>query len=175
MRSRETRDLLKSTLVVAWCAPYTADHVLGHAPRDSYEKQAVLYPEALRREYAKASGMINILAGIEGYLGAAGDAPAAAPSGEGRGGREILDQLRLVREDLRRVAGAVAGIARAVAPEGGLPGEASRAIRDPEWGRTGGAASGRSWPDGGDPRRPKTQGGPEDPAAVQPRKYQPTS
>ena len=46
--SHEARGLLKSTLVVAGCAPYAADHVLGHYPRDRYEKQAVLYPAAGR-------------------------------------------------------------------------------------------------------------------------------
>ena len=44
IHSHEVRDLLKSTLLVSGCAQYAADHVLGHAPRDSYEKQAVLYP-----------------------------------------------------------------------------------------------------------------------------------
>ena len=45
IHSHEVRDLLKSTLIVSGCAQYVAEHVLGHAPRDSYEKQASLYPE----------------------------------------------------------------------------------------------------------------------------------
>ena len=49
-----------------------AGHVLGHAPRDSYEKQATLYPEKLRSEYAKASGRLNIFTSIERHLRAAG-------------------------------------------------------------------------------------------------------
>ena len=54
IHSHEVRDLLKSTLLVSGCAQYAADHVLGHSPGDSYEKQATLYPEKLRSEYAKA-------------------------------------------------------------------------------------------------------------------------
>ena len=55
------------------CAPYTADHVLGHAPRDSYEKQFTLYPEELRAEYAKASSRINIFSKVESVLNTAKD------------------------------------------------------------------------------------------------------
>ena len=62
------RDLLKSTLIVSGCAQYAADHVLGHSPNDSYEKQAMLYPEKMRSEYAKASGLLNIFTNIERYL-----------------------------------------------------------------------------------------------------------
>ena len=68
VHSHEVRDLLKSTLIASGCAPYAADHVLGHAPRDSYEKQATLYPEQLRAEYSKASGRLNMFTGIEKYL-----------------------------------------------------------------------------------------------------------
>ena len=72
IHSHEVRDLLKSTLIVSGCAQYVAEHVLGHAPRDSYEKQASLYPETLRSEYAKASGRLNIFTSIERHLRAAG-------------------------------------------------------------------------------------------------------
>ena len=34
IRAHEVRDLLKSTLLVAGCAQWAADHVLGHAPAD---------------------------------------------------------------------------------------------------------------------------------------------
>ena len=68
MRAHEVRDLLKSTLIASGCARYAADHVLGHAPRDSYEKQATLYPEDLRREYAKASSRLNIFSKVENTL-----------------------------------------------------------------------------------------------------------
>ena len=82
MRSHEVRDLLKSTLLASGCATYAADHVLGHAPRDSYEKQAALYPEALRAEYGKASRRINIFSGLERYL----DPEEFRPGGGGGAG-----------------------------------------------------------------------------------------
>ena len=68
IRSHEVRDLLKSTLLACGCKQYAADHILGHAPRDSYEKQAVLYPEQLRAEYAKASASLNIFSKMESTL-----------------------------------------------------------------------------------------------------------
>ena len=58
--SHELRDLLKSTLIDSGCRIDVADHVLGHKPKDSYEKQAKLYPETMRKEYAKASKRLNI-------------------------------------------------------------------------------------------------------------------
>jgi len=60
MNSHELRDLLKSTLIDSGCRMNVADHVIGHKPKDSYEKQAKLYPETLRKEYAKASKRLNI-------------------------------------------------------------------------------------------------------------------
>lgn len=63
--SHEMRDLLKSTLIDSGCRPDVADHVIGHAPKDSYEKQALLYPENTRAEFAKASNRINVLNLIE--------------------------------------------------------------------------------------------------------------
>ena len=134
--SHEARDLLKSTLMVCGCASYAADHILGHYPRDSYEKQAILYPEAVRREYAKASGALNLLTGIERYLGEAAGGPAgkAEPPGPDPHQQEILDQLRQVRADLRRTAGAVAAMARMMAQDrdGDLPAEVPGIIPDPE-------------------------------------------
>ena len=73
IRAHEVRDLLKSTLNASGCAPYAADHVLGHAPRDSYEKEAILYPEELRREYAKASSRINIITKAAGNMNSPDD------------------------------------------------------------------------------------------------------
>ena len=58
--SHEMRDLLKSTLIDSGCRPDVADHVIGHSPRDSYEKQAQLYPESFVYEFSKASKRINI-------------------------------------------------------------------------------------------------------------------
>ena len=54
--------------VRARTAPYTADHVLWHAPRDSYEKQVTLYLEEMRAEYAKAFSRIDIFSKVEGNL-----------------------------------------------------------------------------------------------------------
>ena len=54
IRAHKVRHLLKSTLIASGCKQYAADHVLRHAPRDSYEKQDTLYPEEMRAEYAKA-------------------------------------------------------------------------------------------------------------------------
>ena len=68
IRAHEVRDLLKSTLLMCGCKQYVADHVLGHAPKDSYEKQAILYPKQLRAEYAKASSYINIFSKVESTL-----------------------------------------------------------------------------------------------------------
>ena len=71
MRAQGVRHLLKSTLIRHGCKSYVADHVLGHAPKDTYERQAVLYPEALRAEYAKASPYLNIFSKVESVLNTA--------------------------------------------------------------------------------------------------------
>ena len=73
MRSHMVRHLLKSTLITSGCAQYAAEHVLGHAPRDPYEKQAILYPEMLRAEYAKASSRLNIISKVENNLNSTED------------------------------------------------------------------------------------------------------
>lgn len=67
-RSHQLRHLLKSTLIDAGCRIDVADHVIGHAPKDTYEKQAVLYPDSLRREYAKAASKINIFSNFEASI-----------------------------------------------------------------------------------------------------------
>ena len=67
-RSHELRDLLKSTLLVCGTMPFAADHALGHKPRDSYEKQAILYPEKIRTEFMKGSKTINIFTNISNYI-----------------------------------------------------------------------------------------------------------
>ena len=152
--SHEARDLLKSTLMVAGCAPYAADHILGHAPRDSYEKQAVLYPEAIRREYAKASVALNLMSGVERYLrSTAAAAPTGTSPGETAPARDgepptgpdsrlddILDRLGQMQADLRRMAVTAAGTARAVIllldrdGDQDLPEEVLRMITDQEGG-----------------------------------------
>ena len=73
MRAHDVRDLLKSTLLASGCKQYAAEHIIGHAPHDSYEKQAVLYPEDLRAEYAKASSRINIISKVESNLNSPDD------------------------------------------------------------------------------------------------------
>ena len=73
IQAHKVRHLLKSTLTTYGCAPYAADHVLGHAPRDAYEKQAILYPKNLRAEYAKASSHLNIFSKVESNLNTADD------------------------------------------------------------------------------------------------------
>ena len=86
IHSHSVRHLLKSTLLVAGCAPYAADHILGHSPRDSYERQAVLYPEAVRREYAKAFALLNVFTRVERHLDHLEDGgPDDSPVEEGGG------------------------------------------------------------------------------------------
>ena len=129
IHSHEVRDLLKSTLLVSGCAQYAADHVLGHAPRDSYEKQATLYPEKLRSEYAKASGRLNIFSSIEKHLRAAG-----ADSGEEASPRDdryqrIEAQQQEMQATLRKMTGSITDVLRAVAMgREGNPGVASEDV-----------------------------------------------
>lgn len=66
--SHEFRDLLKSTLLACGVRPNVADHVIGHKPKDSYEKQAILYPENIREEYSKASRKLNVFSNISYYM-----------------------------------------------------------------------------------------------------------
>ena len=93
IRSHEVRDLLKSTLLACGCAQYAADHILGHAPRDSYEKQAVLYPEALRAEYAKASASLNIFSKMESTLNSPKD-----PESQDERIRELEAQVKALAQ-----------------------------------------------------------------------------
>ena len=119
IHSHEVRDLLKSTLLASGCAQYAADHVLGHSPRDSYEKQATLYPETLRAEYAKASGRLNVFASIERHLRDAGAAGSerregAAGTRDGRYQRIEEEQMR-VQETLQKLTGTMTDVLRIVA------------------------------------------------------------
>ena len=66
--SHELRDLLKSTLIDSGTRLDIADHVIGHKPKDSYEKQNTLYPASLRAEYMKASKRLNMFSNISHYL-----------------------------------------------------------------------------------------------------------
>lgn len=66
--SHELRDLLESTLLDCAVRSDVVEHVTGHKPRDSYEKQANLFPATLRSEYMKASKRINIFSNISHYM-----------------------------------------------------------------------------------------------------------
>ena len=69
----QLRHLLKSTLIDSGCRIDVADHVIGHTPKDAYEKQAVLYPDSLRREYAKAAAKINVFTNFKTSIDGSGD------------------------------------------------------------------------------------------------------
>ncbi len=140
VRAHETRDLLKSTLLVSGCATYVADHVLGHYPRDSYEKQAILYPEALRREYAKASHLLNMFTGFERYLETAAGGGQQADLIPGRSAaadperyayREMEERQRQTQETLQKMAGAISEMMRIMLTMdgGGDPGTSKRIRR----------------------------------------------
>ncbi|NIP61270.1 MAG: tyrosine-type recombinase/integrase [Nitrosopumilaceae archaeon] len=66
--SHELRDLLESTLLNCGVRADVVEHVTGHKPKDSYEKQAKLFPSAVRAEYMKASNTINIFSNIYHYM-----------------------------------------------------------------------------------------------------------
>ena len=66
-------------MTASGCAAYAADHVLGHSPRDSHEKQAELYPETPRAEYAKASWRPNVFSSFEKHLDSVATFPGANP------------------------------------------------------------------------------------------------
>jgi len=66
--SHELRDLLKSTLLACGARYDVSDHVIGHKPKDSYEKQASLYSENLRLEFSKVSRKINIFSNMSTYM-----------------------------------------------------------------------------------------------------------
>lgn len=66
--SHELRDLLKSTLLACGARYDVSDHVIGHKPKDSYEKQSSLYSENLRLEFCKVSRKINIFSNMSNYM-----------------------------------------------------------------------------------------------------------
>ena len=66
--SHELRDLLESTLLDCGVRSDVVEHVTGHKPKDSYEKQASLYPHSLRTEFMKASKRLNIFSNISYYM-----------------------------------------------------------------------------------------------------------
>ena len=62
--SHEFRDTLKSTLIASGCRIDIADHVIGHSPKDSYEKQTDLFPKQMKIEYHKASRRLNMFSNM---------------------------------------------------------------------------------------------------------------
>ena len=66
--SHEVRDLLKSTLIDSGTRYDLADHFIGHKPKDSYEKQTILYTDTMREEYAKASNRINVFSNFSNFV-----------------------------------------------------------------------------------------------------------
>jgi len=66
--SHELRDLLKSTLNSCGVSAYASNHLIGHTPRDSYEKESILYPEKIRAEFIKASKILNLFTGFTNYM-----------------------------------------------------------------------------------------------------------
>ena len=48
--------------------PDVCEHLIGHKPKDSYEKQAQLFSKTLRKEYSKASHRINIFSNFSSMV-----------------------------------------------------------------------------------------------------------
>lgn len=71
--AHEFRDLLKSTLLDCGVRPDLAEHFIGHKPKDSYEKQALLYPDSLKKEYSKASKRLNVFSNFSNFVKGAQD------------------------------------------------------------------------------------------------------
>ena len=68
INSHEFRDLLKSVLMDSEVRPDVCEHLIGHKPKDSYEKQAELFSKTLRKEYSKASRRINIFSNFSSMV-----------------------------------------------------------------------------------------------------------
>lgn len=91
--SHEMRSLLKSTLIECGCRMDVADHVIGHKPKDTYEKQFVLYGETVRAEYAKAARLLNIFSGPRGEGGGGAGDPGKDDQADMRAVRDRLQQM----------------------------------------------------------------------------------
>jgi len=96
--SHEVRDLLKSTLIDCGTRRDIADHVIGHMPKDSYEKQTILYPESMREQYMKASRRINIFSNMRNNMQSTVDSQALKSEVETL--KEIVIRLQQ-KEDIR--------------------------------------------------------------------------
>ena len=83
-----------------------------------YEKQAALYPEKLRSEYAKASGRLNIFSSIERHLKGADAAGSGPREGDAAGHdryQKIEEQQRIMQEAFQKMAGAMTDMFRIMA------------------------------------------------------------
>ena len=133
--SHQLRHLLKSTLIDSGCRIDVADHVIGHSPKDTYERQATLYSDSLRREYAKAAAKLNIFSNFETSIDAGEDIhqlraeveadrkklrealaraeAAEARGGGGQGGEDgaipgpVAEMIATLQGDVRRLQGAL--------------------------------------------------------------------
>ena len=86
--SHELRDLLKSTLNSCDVSAYASNHLIGHMPRDSYEKESILYPEKIRAEFMKASKVLNLFTGFTNYV---------------KYGDQAEKKLKEIRTDLEKI------------------------------------------------------------------------
>lgn len=114
--SHQLRKLVKSTLIDAGCRIDVADHVIGHVPKDAYEVQATLYPESLRREYAKGAARLNVFTRMTSVIE----------------GRDPSDDLRAQLADMSERIDRMAGehkmlLERYEAERGGAGGESGGA------------------------------------------------
>jgi len=96
--SHEVRDLLKSTLIDCGTRLDIADHVIGHMPKDSYEKQTILYPESMREQYMKASRRINIFSNMRNNMQSSVDSQELKTEVETL--KEIVNRLQQ-KEEIR--------------------------------------------------------------------------
>lgn len=96
--SHELRDLLKSTLLASGTRYEVADHVIGHMPKDSYDKQNKLYPETSRVEYMKASGKLNIFTNMSRYLEGSSELEVLRDQNQ-----KLKEEVGEIKEDLAMV------------------------------------------------------------------------
>ena len=74
MDSHEIRDVLVSVLTDCNCREDVVEEVVGHKPKNSYKKQAKLFPESIRKEYSKASKRLNIFTKFTSVVNGTDDA-----------------------------------------------------------------------------------------------------
>ena len=74
MDSHEIRDVLVSVLTDCNCREDIVEEVVGHKPKNSYKKQAKLFPDSIRKEYAKASARLNIFTKFSNVVSGIDDA-----------------------------------------------------------------------------------------------------